>query len=68
MVVHIELRLSDNAAEFGNGAAQDASLVHAAQDHTRIIAAKDRIKDQRLGGRLLADAFVQGTETARQEA
>ena len=48
-VVHVVLRLRDDAAEIGHEAAEHAGLVEAAQRRLRIVARRQHLHEQAVG-------------------
>ena len=66
MMIHVELGLRDDRAEFGDRAAEHAGLVHAAQGEAGLLAAEDGVEDQRAGFRHLAHGFCETAQVARQ--
>ena len=53
-VVHVVLHLSDDTAEIGNEAAEDARLVHAAQRGFRILTRGQDVQKKAVRLRILA--------------
>ena len=66
MMIHVELGLRDDRAEFGDRAAEHAGLVHAAQGEAGLLAAEDGIEDQRAGFRQHAHGFCETAQVACQ--
>ena len=66
MMIHVELGLRDDRAEFGDRAAEHAGLVHPAQRRAGLLAAEDRVEDQLARFRHLAHRFGEAAQVARQ--
>jgi hypothetical protein len=47
VVIHVELRLADDAAEFRHEAAEHAGLVHQRQHDARMVLAGDDVEEHR---------------------
>ena len=65
MMIHVELGLCDDAAEFRNGLAEHPCLVHATQDQGWVPSADDCVQDQLTGFFRTPNFFVEPPQIAR---
>ena len=65
VMIHVELHLRVDLAEIGHEAAEDAGLVHPAQDRFGIVATGQQVQEQRVGAFVLADTMVDQLRVAR---